>query len=449
MSRVEGEVVSSTTVRDEIVITGVGVVSPLGIGWETFLDNVLQGKSGITRSTLYPGFAAPDQVGAEVRDFTDEAARKVYLKEHRKNLKAMCRDIQLGVASAMLALKDASIQEGVLPPERLGVEFGANLMFSAPDILNEPCKVCLDEQTHQFRFERWGEHGLSRMEPLWLLRYLPNMPACHISIGADARGPSNSLTLDDASGNMVIGEACRVLQRQAADAMITGSTGSTLHPIKTMHLALWHDLATSPDEPEKRCRPFDLHRSGRVVAEGACTLILERRTFAEQRGATIWGRILGTGSATVIDRYGHPNYRRALAQAMRLAIKSAGLVPEQIGHINAHGLGTKDLDREETLAIYDVFGEQGGTIPVIAPKSFLGNSGAGSGVLEIAASLVPLARQGVIPATLNYETPDPECRLNVVTTQLTPANRIFLNVNITRIGQASAAVIEAYPVGSG
>jgi 3-oxoacyl-[acyl-carrier-protein] synthase II len=437
--------VSSSVSDREVVITGIGVVSPLGLDLDAFWQALAAGRSGIHRTSLFPGCAAPDQVGGAVEEFTEESARKVYLKEHRKNLKAMCREIQLGVASAMLALKHSQIDLATIDHTRLGVEFGANLMLSAPDILGKPCAACADNEQHDFQAEAWGAHGLDLMEPLWLLRYLPNMPACHISIASDARGPSNSLTLDDASGNVVLGEAQRILLRNSADVMITGGTGTQLHPIKTLHLALWHDLATAPPEPERRARPFDRDRGGRVVAEGACTYILEDRAFAEARGAKIWGRILGTGSSTVTDRSGRPKFREALAQAMRAALRSAGVAPEEIGHVNAHGLGTKDVDLCEAQAIHDVFGDDlGRRVPVTAPKSFLGNSGAGSGMLELAASLVALSH-GAIPATLNYEHPDPELPpLNIVTGQPRPAsNKVVLNVNVSRIGQASAAVVEA------
>lgn len=438
-----------TAARDaglDVVITGLGIFSPIGIGIDAFWESLAAGKSGIHKVDMFPGFAAPDQVGGAVTEFTEESARKVFLKDHRKNLKAMCREIQLGVASATQALQNAAINLDAVDHERLGVEFGANLMFSAPDMLAQPCFACVDHTGgDHFEFKKWGTEGFPKMEPLWLLRYLPNMPACHISIGSDARGPSNSLTLDDASGNVVISEACRIIERGAADIMITGVTGTTMHPIKTMHLALFHDLAETPPEPERRCRPFDLHRAGRVVAEGTCTLILESRKHAEARGAKLWGRILGTGMATVTDAVGHADYRRAFAGAMKAALQSAKLSPADIGHINAHGVGLKDVDVFESQAILDVFGpERGREIPVTALKSFLGNSGAGSGLLELAGSILGLSR-GVVPFTLNYETPDPACPLNVVAkSPRSAANKIVLNVNVTRIGQASAAIVEVF-----
>lgn len=433
------------TSNREVVITGIGIASPIGIGVDTFWANLSAGNSGVHHCKLFPSTAAPDAAGAEVSEFTDESAKKVYLKDQRKNLKAMCREIQLGVASASLALKHGNIDLEKINHERLGVEFGANLMLSAPDMLEDACATCCDPpESNHFEFNKWGQAGLGQMEPLWLLRYLPNMPACHISISSDARGPSNSLTMDDASANTVLGEARRILLRGHADVLITGTTGTTLHPIKTLHLGLWHDLAATPAEPERRCRPFDLDRAGRVVGEGACTLILEDREHAVGRGAKIWGRLLGTGSSCVLSASGVVGTRAALANAMRAALREAGLQPQQIGHINAHGLGTRDTDIEEAKAILDVFGEDlGRKIPVTALKSYMGNSGAGSGMLELAGSLLGL-HHGVIPHTLNYETPDPQCPLNIVAGKpLATDNRIFLKINVTRMGQASASIIEA------
>jgi 3-oxoacyl-[acyl-carrier-protein] synthase II len=397
--------------KREVVITGIGIVSPIGIGVDPFWESLNTGRSGVHHCKLFPVTASPDAVGGEVSDFTEDYAKKGLLKEQRRNVKAMCREIQLGVASAVLALRHAGVDLGTIDHERLGVEFGANLMLSAPDILEESCLICCDPPgSNHFEFSKWGQTGIKNLEPLWLLRYLPNMPACHISISADARGPSNSLTMDDASASAVLGEARRVLLRGHADILITGTTGTTLHPIKTLHLGLWHDLAKTPPEPEKRCRPFELNRSGRVVGEGACTFILEDRDHAERRGAKIWGRLIGAASSCVVSPTGVVDPRTALANAMRLAIRDAGL---------------------------------GRKIPVTALKSFLGNSGAGSGMMELAGSLLGLTH-GLIPPTLNYDTPDPECPLNIVSGKpLATDNRIVLKINVTRMGQATASVVEA------
>jgi 3-oxoacyl-[acyl-carrier-protein] synthase II len=353
----------------------------------------------------------------------------------------MCREIQLGVASASLALENSGLNLEETDHSRMGVDFGANQMFSPPEVLKDACYSCVEGEDHHFNFNRWGKDGLASMEPLWLLKYLPNMPACHIGILADARGPNNSLTQAEASGNLVMGEAFRVITRGSADLMIAGSTGSRLHHVKCLHAALWDDLASGPDGPEKWSRPFDRDRQGQVVGEGACSFIFEDESHARQRGATIYGMVLGAGASCVVRRDQTPDARQALVIAMRAALRDADLSPDAVGHVHAHGLGTKQSDIDEAQAIREVFGEFAEKVPVTALKSAIGNSGSACGTLELAGSLVAL-RHGVIPATLNYENRDPECPLNVVHGELLPtSNKVVLNVNVTHAGQAAALVV--------
>ena len=422
----------------KVVVTGIGVVSPIGIGAEPFWNSIQAGTSGIKQIQILPGAPVPHRVAGEITDFD----KKHCGAAHKKSIKVMCREIQLGVASATLAQESAGIVEGAVAPERLGVEFGANLMFSPPDELASACYSCVPENEEKFHFEQWGAKGMKDMTPLWLLRYLPNMPACHIGIAADARGPNNSLTLEEASGNLVLGEALRIIARGHADIMIAGSTGTRLHPVKSVHAVMWDKLADADtSDPAKLCRPFDRNRTGQVVAEGAATLILEEEEHAKRRGASIIGRLLGSGSACVTSRDGKPDIRKALVLAMKAALRDAGIAPAEIGHINAHGLGSPEGDRWEYLAISDVFGDQATKVPVTALKSYFGNSGSGCATLEIAGSLLGL-KHGVIPATLNFETPDPECPLNVVHgAHLPTTNKSFLKLSVTRMGQASAVVL--------
>jgi 3-oxoacyl-[acyl-carrier-protein] synthase II len=424
----------------DIVITGVGIVSPVGIGLSALTENLRAGATGISKSKFFPGFASPDAVTAEIGDFNEETAKKIYLKEVRRSIKLMCRDIQLGVASALMALEDSKLNMESIDHTRMGVEFGANLMLSEPAVLGGPA-VAMSEITGDASFKGWGEAGYSKMEPLWLLRYLPNMPACHISIASDARGPSNSLTLDEASGNVVIGEAVRILQRGAADIMITGATGSYSHPVRTLHLALVKTLlASSPAEPARRSRPFEKDRSGFVVGEGAGTLILETRAHAEARGATIYGRVLSTGAATCVNPDGQPRYQDAVKGALKAALRSAEMEPTDIGHYNAHAAGLPEADAAEARAINEVFGSY--RVPVTAPKSYVGNSSAGSGLVELMTSLAGV-KAGFIPRTLNYETPDPACDVSIVTESgVSPALKTFVSMNVTRKGQAAAVIIE-------
>lgn len=423
----------------QVVITGIGVISPIGIGIDAFWKSLEQGQSGIRHSERLPCLPPNCQIAGEIQDFNPSTFTKT--REQKKAIRVMCREIQLGFAAAAIALDHAGIKEGEVVPDRLGVEFGANLMLSPPDDLAEANAACSDPTTHQFDYSRWGDVGLGQMFPLWLLKFLPNMPACHIGIAADARGPNNSITLDEASSNLVIGEALRVIARGHADVMITGSTGTRVHSVKSIHAMLWDKLAMAESEPAGACRPFDRTRAGQVLGEGAGCLILEELKHAQQRGAKIYGRILGAGSSCATTPAGNGDLRHALTLAMQGAIRDAALRPQDIGHVNAHGLGTVEADYLEARAIHDVFGEYGGKVPVTAFKSYLGNSAAGCGSLELAGSLAGLAH-GVIPPTLNCRSPDPECGLNVVAAPLPAKNRTFLKINVTRMGQASAVVVE-------
>jgi 3-oxoacyl-[acyl-carrier-protein] synthase II len=429
-----------------VVITGVGIVSPLGIGYDTFGKNLLEGRSGISRIESVEYSGAPRNVGGEIKDFTETTAKNEYLKKQRKSIKVMCREIQFGVASAAMAIEHSGLDLEAIEHERFGVEFGANLMFSPPQVLKDPCWLCVDEGDAEFHFknEQWGTKGLANLEPLWLLRYLPNMPACHIGIYADARGPSNSITVNEASGNLAVAEAFHVITRGLADTMVAGTTGTRIHPVKSMHAALWDILADHGDDPpETWCRPFDKSRTGEVLAEGACSFILEEESHARGRGAKIMGRILGAGSSCAFEKNGPHHVTGAIVIAVRSALRNAGITPADIGHVNAHGLGTPWVDADEAQAINELFGPAGETIPVTALKSVLANSGAGCGTIELAGSLAGL-KQGVVPATANYRTPDPACRLNVVHGKPLPiSNRILLNLNVTTAGQAAALIVEA------
>lgn len=423
-----------------VVITGLGIVSPLGIGVEPFEAALKAGRSGIAPISLIPYSAAPGGIGAEVKELTDETAKAKWLKGQRKSFKVYSRDIQLGLLSAIIGLEHSGLNIEQLPHERVGVEFGSNQMYSPPENLADGAFVSSDEQLH-FQHDRWGGTGLGAMEPLWLLRYLPNMPSCHISILADARGPSNSLTLNEASGNASIGEALRIMRRDHADVMITGATGTRTACIKGIHARLADELADHPGEPpETWSRPFDATRNGQVLGEGACAIILETASFAAARDATVYGTILGTGSSCVIDKQARPNYRLAFVNAAKAAFRDAGVTADDIGHINAFGLSSTLCDAEEAAAIHDLFGTRAEQIPVTAFKSQLGNSGAGSGPLELAASLLGL-RAGVVYPTLNYRTPDPACRLNIIHGEPLPiSNKLFLKLSTTDMGQATALI---------
>jgi len=436
---------------NRVVITGAGILSPFGIGMDEFWSAIAVQKSGLSEISRLSDTALPGNVAGELKELSDKSARNYLTRTQKKSKKVMCREILLGVISANLCIDQSGLDvetPDAIDHERLGIAFGANQMFSPPEVLGEGVyakddadnlAVCSDDG--RFLFDQWGEYGLRRMDPLWLLKYLPNMPACHIGIRAEARGPNNSLTLAEASGNSALGEAFRIIARGRADMMLCGSTGSRIHPVKCLHAALSEELAEYDDDPATWCRPFDATRRGQVVGEGACTFLFEKESHATARGADVLGTVLGAGSSCVLGIDGVPNHRMALSNAMKSAMRDADISPADIGHINAHGLGEQQSDLAEANAIQDVFGDRAATVPVTAPKSFLGNSGAACGTLELAASLCGL-KQGVVPATISCENPDEACGLNIVRGDVLPVqNKTVLNVNVTASGQAAALVI--------
>ena len=423
-----------------VVITGVGLISPVGIGKEAFQEALAAQTSGISKVELLAASALPMNIAGEVKDFTETTAKKQYLKKQRKIMKVTCRETQMGVASAHLAVADCNVDLDAIDHERLGVEFGANQMFSPAPVLAPGSFACTNDD-NRFEFENWATLGLEQMEPLWLLKYLPNMPACHIGIYADARGPNNSLTLAEASGNSVLGEALRIIQRGRADMMLSGSCGSRIHPTKSLHAALWDKLACYEDQdPTTWSRPFNSTSIGQVVGEGACTFMLEEEAHATARSADVLGSVLGVGSSCVRSLDGIPNHRMAIVNSVKKALKDAGVSPSDIGHINAHGLGVQEIDQAEADAIRDIFGDLAATIPVTAAKSFLTNSGAACGTLELATSFFGL-KHGVVPATINHSPEHNTSGLNIVHGEpLAIDNKVFLNINVTGNGQAAALI---------
>ena len=429
-----------------VVITGMGVICPLGNTKEALWDALDNGRSGVGPLTSVPTDHLPMSFAAEARYFQGriedfgplEGDQK---KAIRKGLKTICREAQMGIAAAQLALADAGLALGKYDPERTGVVFGSDYMITAPEEFTAPVRHCLGEDD-QFEFKRWAKQGLPQMSPLWLLKYLPNMPASHLAIYNDLRGPNNSLTLREASSNLAIGEAYRTIQRGSADTILAGATGTWVHPVKAMHAILQQEVAADGCSPEKACRPFDLHRTGMVLGEGAGTFVLEELGIARARRATIYGEVVGSASCQVADRNFVARRDVALANVMRAALRDAHATIDDVGHIHAHGLGTRGSDSAEAQAICQVLGDRTPRTPVVAAKSYFGNLGAGSGVVEAMASTLALQHGRLFPV-LNYETADPECPIAVVTSHRAKPGRSFLNLSVTAQGQASCVMIRA------
>ena len=430
--------------RRRVVITGMGLVSPLGNSPAAMWEALAAGRSGVELLTLLPQLEGRVTFGGEAREFTGAIdnfgdLNKAVKKTIRKALKVMCRETMMAVAVAQQAVADAGYTETPMDPERSGVVFGSDYMLSPPEDFTEGMSQC-GARKSDFQFSQWGQDGLGEMNPLWMLKYLPNMPGSHIAIINDLRGPNNSLTLREVAGLAAIREAAQTVERGHADRMIAGATGTRLHSFKTLHAIQTGELAHPESQPAEASRPFDARRTGMVVGEGAGAIVLEELQSALARGASIYGEIIGTGSSTVADANLNGRRDEALTNAARSALDEANISAEQLGHINAHGLATKTCDADEAQALHRVLGLASEKVPVVAAKSYFGNLGAGSGVVELIASTLALGK-GQLFRTLNFESPDPACPLAVTQQDDQAAGESFLKLNVTPQAQAAAVVV--------
>lgn len=430
-----------------VVITGCGVVSPLGNSRESLWDSLRCGRSGVREIRSVQTASLPSNAGGEVVEFRghidDFGPLDATVKKNiRKGLKVMCREIQMGVAAAQLALHDSALNLDAVDRDRIGVLYGSDYIMSMPDEFAAGVRKCVSADG-RFEFARWAELGMPQVTPLWLLKYLPNMPACHVAIYNDLRGPNNSLTVREASANLAIAESFSTITRGAAEMMVVGATGSRIHPLRSTHTVLQEEVASGGADPASLARPFDEGRRGMVMGEGAAALVLEELEFAQRRGARIVGEVVGYGSSAVMGRDGVADRAAALRNVMQQALQSARLSASDVGHIHAHGLGTQRGDVAEANAIQQVFGAPEGSVPVVAAKSYFGNLGAAGGMVELLCSLLAL-EHGSLFRTLNYERPDPECPVRVVTREDIAAGDSVLNVNVTPQAQASAVIVRKF-----
>jgi len=416
----------------EVVITGLGIVSPIGVGRDAVWQSICQRRSGVRPLPHLANTDWPAPFGGQIVDFDPKE-----LIEPRKSIKVMSRELQLASAAAELAWRDAGLPRAALNPDRFGVIGAAGLLYCELEELRLPFTHWV--QQSDFDIHRWSREAMGELYPLWMLKYLPNMAACHIGIRYDARGPNNTIAENDVSSLLALAEGVEVIRRDQADVMIIGGTGSRINVTDF----LWHRgarlaCANGEADPATVCRPFDAARSGLVYGEGAAKIVLESRQHAEQRGARPIARIAAAASRCELSAETLRPTGKAIRRAIRAVLDAAGLEPHQIGHVNAHGNSTREDDPAEAQAIRDVLGD----VPVTAPKSFFGNLGHGSGMVELCVSLLAMERV-VVPPTLNYETPDPECPVNVVTDMQATDRATFIKLNHNTTGQAAAVVITA------
>ena len=411
-----------------VVITGIGVITSIGMEAASFWDGLLRGQCGIKVIEAFDPSPLATRFAGEIVGFDP---KKYLSKEGRKQIRVMARSIQLAVASAQLAIDDGKVDKEKLDPTRFGVEFGAGLIPSELTELGEASYIATGNNTHGVDQKIWGEKGIPAIQPLWMLKYLPNMLACHVSIIHNAQGPNNSITESDVASLLAVGEAARILRRDQSDFFLVGGADSKMNPLSQTRQQMFGHLSKNNATPQKALKPFDRNRDGLVLGEGGCVFAMEDLEHAKNRGAAIYGEVVGFGSAFDKGLTG-----KGLARSIRIALDQAKITPGDIDHVNAQGLGSVKLDAFEARAINEVFGT---SVPVWTIKPNIGHLSAGSGTAEMAASLLAM-KHGTMPGTLNYEAPDPACPIQVSTKARTITKPYFVKIGFTEMGQCAAVV---------
>ncbi len=428
-----------------VVITGLGLVTPAGIGAESVWNTLIESASGIRRISVFDPSRFDSQVGGEI----ESLPMKDYVpKAYRKSTKVMARDIEIAVAAAYEAARDAGLKTKCLiergevqgppnfDPARFGANIGAGLICADLTELAGALATAADDDG-RFDIRKWGSDGMNNLTPLWLLKFLPNMLSCHVTIVHDAQAPSNTITCAEASGHLAIGEAFRTIARGAADICICGGAESKLNPMGLMRQQLLKRLSTRYNEtPARSCRPFDADRDGTVISEGGGLIILEEIEHARARGARIYCELVGFGASCNSHSWSQPHPQgRGIALAIRKALDDAALPPGAVDMVATFGSGTVAHDASEARGIRAALGDRGATVPALAIKGAIGNNGAGSSAIDLAAAAMCI-KHNTIPPACNLDTMDPECGLNVVTGDAVDAN-------------IQAAVSVAYALGGG
>lgn len=413
--------------KNRVVITGMGVVSPVGLGITETFDALVEKKCGIRRISAFDPSNFPSQIAGEI---TSADVKEAVPKGYRKAVKVMARDIELAVIAAYRAVKDAGLhtkclvdrgeaEKSNVDSTRFGANIGAGLICADLSELAAALSTAVENpgspEGRIFSLAKWGAEGMPNLTPLWLLKFLPNMLACHVTIVHDCQAPSNTITCGEASSHLAIGEAYRTIERGAADICICGGAESKLNPMGLARQQLLHRLVTDRnDTPQSACRPFDRDRNGTVIGEGGGLLILEELERARARGAKIYGEVVGFGAATNASSWMRPQPDgRAQMLAFKKALADAKVTPDQVGLVNASGVGTREHDASEAAAIKSVLGDRAAKVPVLATKGAIGNNGAGAGAIDLAVTAEAIHR-GVIPPSLNTDAIDPACGVNVV-----------------------------------
>ena len=393
-----------------VVVTGIGVVSPIGVGKEAFWSACREGKSGVGPIRSFDASGHPVRIAAEVPDF--DVTPFIPLSQ-RKSIKVMSRAMRFGVGAAGLAVQDSGLDLEKENPEAVGVVVGTGIVpVDLSELAPAIQKACNEDGT--LNVARLGRQANSALFPLWILRHLPNMVAAHISLALNAQGPNSTITTACAAGTQAVGEAFRLIGRGDADIIVAGGADSRQDPLLLLAYTALGALSRADRPAAEVSRPFDGQRDGFVLGEGAGILVLEDLDHARARGAEVYAEVVGYGSSFDAHAVTKPDpTARGAARAVEWALREAHLDCHDIDYINAHGTSTRLNDLMETAAVKRVFGEKARKLPMSSIKSMIGHLIGAAGAVEAAALALTL-QEGVLPPTINQTTPDPECDLDYV-----------------------------------
>jgi 3-oxoacyl-[acyl-carrier-protein] synthase II len=424
--------------RRRVVITGTGVVNPMGHDVETVWSGLKEGKSGVGVTTIFDASSFPTKISAEVKDWDISM-----VGEDPELWKARGRHTKFAAGAAIQAVQASGILESGIDPVRLGVYLGSG--EGNQDFMSFTRMMTAALDGPELDVSRFIQAGLATLNPMVELEQEPSVPAGHVASLFNAQGPNVNCLTACAASSQALGEATEIIRRGDADAMIAGGTHSMIHPFGVTGFNLLTALSTRNDEPQRASRPFDRLRDGFVLGEGSGMLVLEELERAKARGAHIYGEILGYGSTADAYRITdiHPQGRGAIG-CMRMALRDAGLDPSDIDYVNAHGTSTTVNDRVESVSGHAVFGDRAMQTPMSSTKSMMGHLIAAAGATELIVCLMAI-RDGVLPPTINYENPDPECDLDYVPNEAREAKcDIALNNSFGFGGQNITLIVGRY-----
>jgi len=407
-----------------VVVTGIGTVSPLGLDTASTWAALLAGKSGADKITLFDATNAETKIAAEVKNFDPGN----YI--NRKEVRRMDRFTQFAVVASQEAVKNSGLQITDENRDEIGVVIGCGI--GGLNTISEQLRTLI-------------EKGADRVSPFMVPMMIADMASAQTSITLGIKGPNFCATSACSSGSDAIGTAMDIIKRGDAVAMLAGGTEAVITPIGIAGFNAARAISTRNDDPQRASRPFDATRDGFVLAEGACVMTLEDLEHARKRGAQIIGEIIGYGASSDAYHITAPDENGAGAiRAMKMALRKAGLQPSDINYINAHGTSTPLNDKIETKAIKAVFGELAPKIPISSTKSMTGHMVGAAGAIEAAICLLAI-RNSIIPPTINYANPDPECDLDYVPNTPRPAAlNIALSNSFGFGGHNSVMVVKKY-----